>query len=142
MPQKKKTANTNHFQPHNILLYFGNREEVGDELFIFLVMFKFAGGDMGRDVVRANQVHGTVPRGRVVESRHDVGGEEVAAAWRSELFAFFDEATDLGVAQELLFYLNPEIQSEFKGLRLGLGLDLPQGDYPQPKWALEFGRSG
>jgi hypothetical protein len=25
---------------------------------------------------------------------------------------------------------------------LGLGLDPPQGDYPQSEWALEFGRSG
>jgi hypothetical protein len=138
--KKQWTANTNHFQPHNILLYFGNREEVVDEPFIYLVMFQFAGGDVGRDVVHAKHVHGTVPRGRVVVFRHDVGGEDVGAAWGSEFFAFFDEATDLGVAHELLFYLNPKIQSEFK--RLGLGLDPPQGDYPQSEWALEFGRSG
>ncbi|KAJ7885809.1 hypothetical protein B0H13DRAFT_1889435 [Mycena leptocephala] len=133
-----KKQNTNHFQPHNILLYFGNLEEVVDELFIFLVMFQFAGGDVGRDVVHGKQVRGTVPRGRVVVFRHDVGGEDVAAAWGYEFFAFFDEATDLGVAHELFFYLNPKTRSEFKRL----GLDSPQGDYPQSEWALEFGRSG
>jgi hypothetical protein len=99
MPQNKikKDVDTNHFESHKILLDFGNREEVVDELFEVLVMFKFAAGNVGRDVVHAEQVRG-VPRGGVVVFRYDVGCKDTAAAWGYEFFAFFDESPGLGVS--------------------------------------------
>jgi hypothetical protein len=140
-PQKKKRKKDGdkyHFESHNVLLDLGNCEVVVDELFEFLVMFQFAGGDVGRDVVHANQVRGAVPRGGVVVFRYDVGREDIAAAWGSYFFAFFDESPDLGVSQELSCYFKPKntIRPPSRGW-----MDPPQGDDPQSEWA-DIGKSG
>jgi hypothetical protein len=79
-------------------------------------MFQFAAGDVGRDVVHAEQVRG-VPRGGVVVFRYDVGREDIAAGWGSYFFAFFDESPDIGVSQELSCYFKPKI-----GLQ-GIGIE-------------------